>query len=264
MTNTLSRRVFLAGASLLATAGAALAAAATKIVKGDDIKVSDDLVKAIGNARRPEDDRKRDADRKPAQLMSFFGVKPGMKVADLAASRGYFTAVLAEAVGPTGTVYGQNNKALLSFSKDAHPLANLIDKQGYKNIVKLDSEMDDPKLPSGLDGAFMIMFYHDLFNPAFKADRDKMNKAILAALKPGGVYGIVDHHAAPGMGTTDTNKNHRVERYVVVEEVLKAGFILAEETDLLENMKDPLNVSMRAPDLRGKTHQFVLKFKKPA
>ncbi len=262
MTFTLSRRGFVAGVSLLATAGTAFAAAATKVIKGASIKVPDYIVKAVASSRRPADDVKRDGGRKPAQTMAFFGVKPGMKVADLAATKGYFTAVLAEVVGPTGKVYAQNNKWILERSKDGHPLSNLIDKQGYSNVVKLDSEFEDLKLPDGLDGVFMVMFYHDTY--WMNVDRDKMNKAIFKALKPGGIYGIIDHHAAPGMGVTDVNKNHRIERYTVVDDVTKAGFVLAEETDLLENPKDPLNVAVFAPNLRGETHQFVLKFKKPA
>lgn len=90
-----------------------------------------------------------------------------------------------------------------------------------------------------------------------------MNKAIYKALKPGGIDGIVDHHAAPGMGITDVRGIHRIKRYVVVEEVLEAGFELAGETDVLENLNDPLNVIVFQPDLRGETHRFALKFRKP-
>jgi predicted methyltransferase len=204
---------------------------------------------------------KRDAGRKPAETMAFFGVKPGMQVAELMTSRGYFTAVLAETVGETGKVYGQNNKWLIERVK-GRPLANLIDKQGYKNIVEVNSELEDPQLPTGLDAVFMIMFYHDMF--WLNNDRAAVNAAVMKALKPGGVYGIIDHHAPPGSGITEVNKTHRIERHVVVDEVTKAGFVLAEETDLLENMKDPLTVSVFQQELRGSTHQFVLKFKKPA
>ncbi len=251
----------LIGASSL-TAQAALPA---KVVYKNQIVVPDSLRKAIlESPRRPEADKKRDADRKPAETLAFFGVKPGMQVCELMTSRGYFTACLAEAVGDDGKVYGQNNKWLRDRVKpDNRPLGELITKGGYKNIIEQDTELEDLQLPQGkIDAIFMVMFYHDTY--WLGINREAMNASIKAALKPGGIYGIIDHSAAPGLGTQDVNKNHRIERYTVIEDVTKAGFELAEETDLLENPKDPLNVNVFQQELRGHTNQFVLKFKKPA
>ena len=199
--------------------------------------------------------------------MAFYGIKPGMKFAELIASTGYFTAVLAEAVGETGTVYGQNNKAMLDFLREQlkggnRPLANLIDNQGYKNIVEVNSELDDPMLPDSLDAVFIVMIYHDTIDLNWNAAA--MNKAVYSALKPGGVYGVIDHHAAPGMGVSDVGKNHRIEKSTVVNEVTAAGFELVEATDLLANPDDPLDISVFAPDIRDRTNRFVLKFVKPA
>ncbi|MBL8644082.1 MAG: class I SAM-dependent methyltransferase [Rhodospirillaceae bacterium] len=260
------------GAALLAGTAAlhmptrrAAAALPAKVVYKSQIAPSLVLRNAIENSpRRPDADKKRDADRKPAETMAFYGIKPGMKVAELMAARGYFTGVLAETVGDTGTVYGQNNKWLRDRFKDGQkPLGDLITKGGYKNIIEQDTELEDLQLPQGqLDAVFIIMFYHDTY--WLGINREAMNASVKAALKPGGIYGIIDHSAAPGLGATDVNKNHRIERYVVVDDVLKAGFELAEETDLLENPKDPLNVNVFQQELRGHTNQFVLKFRKPA
>jgi predicted methyltransferase len=242
----------------------ARAALPTKVVYKSQIVTPEALRKAITESpRRSEADKKRDGGRKPAETMAFYGVKPGMKVAELMTSRGYFTAVLAEAVGDKGAVYGQNNKWLRDRVKDTgRPLADLVDKAGYKNIVEQNTELEDLQLPAGqLDAIFVVMFYHDLY--WLGVNREAMNKSVMAALKPGGIYGIIDHHAAPGMGEMDVNKNHRIERYVVIDDITKAGFELAEETDLLENAKDPMNVNVFQQELRGSTNQFVLKFKKP-
>lgn len=269
----INRRHFLALIPTVATIAAiaphaVFGANAPKMVHAADIKVSDALSNAIlESMRRPTPDKVRDFGRKPAETMAFYGIKPGMKVAELVASTGYFTAVLAEAVGDTGTVYGQNNKAMLDFLKDQlnggnRPLANLVDNQGYKNIVEVSSELDDPKLPGGLDAIFIVMIYHDVIDLDWNAAA--MNKAVFNALKPGGVYGVIDHHAAAGAGISDVGKNHRIEKSVVVDEITAAGFELAEETDLLANPDDPLNVSVFAPDIRGKTNRFMLKFVKPA
>jgi predicted methyltransferase len=273
MSTFVKRRQLLLGTAALSTGAllalprvrSARAALPTKIVHKNEIVASDAMKKAIlDSPRRVEADKKRDADRKPAETMAFFGVTPGMKVSELMSSRGWFTAVLAEAVGDTGKVYGQNNKWLRERFKDTQrPLADLVDKAGYKNIVEQNTELEDLQLPAGqLDAVFVVMFYHDLY--WLGVNREAMNKSVMSALKPGGVYGIIDHHAAPGMGATDVNKNHRIERHVVIEDITKAGFVLAEETDLLENAKDPLNVNVFQQELRGHTNQFVLKFKKPA
>lgn len=249
---------------LLTSTHAAFAALPARVISKDQIKPSEELRKAIlESSRRPEADKKRDADRKPVETMAFYDVKPGMKVAELMTSRGYFTGVLAEAVGDTGKVYGQNNKWLRDRFKDGQrPLGDLVDKAGFKNIIEQDTELEDLQFPQGqLDGIYVVMFYHDLY--WLGANRDAMNASVMAALKPGGVYGIIDHHAAPGMGVTDVNKNHRIERYVVIDDITKAGFELAEETDLLENAKDPMTTNVFQQELRGRTNQFVLKFKKP-
>ena len=122
-------------------------------------------------------------------------------------------------------------------------------------MTEIISELEDPQIPDGtLDAAYMILFYHDTF--WLGTDRAAMNKAIFSALKPGGIYGIVDHHAAPGMGVSDVRTNHRIERYIVVDEVTEAGFELVGETSVLENLADPLDIIVFQPDLRGNTHRF--------
>ncbi|MBY0508703.1 MAG: hypothetical protein K2P94_00995 [Rhodospirillaceae bacterium] len=239
------------------------AAAMPAMVPAAALKPNDALKKALASPRRPTEDIKRDDARKPAETMTFYGIKPGMQVAELMTATGYFTAVLAETVGDTGKVYGQNSKWLRERFKDGQrPLANLIDKVGYKNIVELNSELDDPMLPEGLDAVFIVMFYHDTV--WMNVDRAAMNRAVLKALKPGGVYGVIDHVAPSGAGVTEVNKTHRIERQVVINEISSAGFQLAEETDLLANPKDPLTVPVFQQELRGHTNQFVLKFKKSA
>ena len=243
-----------------------LGADAPKTVHTSDIEVPDALRSTIlDSPRRPESDKQRDEGRKPADTMAFFGIKPGMRVAELIASTGYFTAVLAEAVGESGTVYGQNNKFMRDYLakqiNSDRPLANLIDNQGYKNIVEVNSELDNPMLAGGLDAVFIVMIYHDVIDQNWNAAA--MNKAVFDALKPGGIYGVIDHRAAPGAGVSDVGRNHRIEEDIVVNEIAAPGFQLAEKTDLLANPDDPLTVSMFGPDIRDHTDRFVLKFVKP-
>lgn len=183
-------------------------------MRKEQLSIPPTLAGITKSTRRPEADRKRDPFRKPAETMSFFGVKPGMTVAELMTSNGYFTAVLAEAVGDSGKVYGVNNQWMRQRFKDtARPLGDLITKGGYKNIVELNNELEAPGLPaSQFDAIFVIWFYYDFY--WMGVDRPDMNKAILAALKPGGIYGIIDHVAASGIGHRRCRQepSHREER----------------------------------------------------
>ncbi|MEQ8510617.1 MAG: hypothetical protein RIF37_06890 [Rhodospirillaceae bacterium] len=232
------------------------------ITPGADIDVPAFMTDALKADSRPSEDKDRDAGRHPGEVMAFFGLKQGDTVAELMASRGYYVGVLSEMVGPTGKVYGHNNRFVTGRITEGTPLGPRIDASGLTNVVELMSELEDLQIPPGtLDQAYMILFYHDTF--WLGTDRPAMNKAIYDALKPGGIYGIIDHHAAMGMGISDVRGNHRIERHVVVDEITAAGFELVGETDLLENLNDPLDVIVFQPDLRGDTHRFVLKFQKP-
>ncbi len=244
---------------------AASAQLAETVVHGKDIVVPTTLSNALMSDRRPAEEKARDANRKPGKIMTFFGVKPGDKTAELLTFGGYYAGVLSEAVGETGVVYGHNNDWVMKRQEDGKsPIEKRIAEHGGANIVDLVSELENPGLPKGeMDSVFIVLIYHDAMG-GFGTDTAAMNKAVYDALKPGGVYGIIDHHAAPGMGALDLTKNHRVERHLVIEEIMKAGFEFAAETDVLENLDDPLNTSVFAPNLRGNTHRFVLKFRKPA
>ena len=253
---------FAVAAYTFLAVGPGLAQSPGAITAGSDIEVPDFMKVALRASSRPDDDKARDSGRRPGKVMAFFDLKRGDTVAEFMASRGYYVGVLSEMVGPNGTVYGQNNDWLANRITEGTPLGARIEASGLTNVQEIISELEDPQIPDGtLDHAFMILFYHDTFWLA--TDRAAMNKAIFKALKPGGIYGIVDHHAEMGMGISDVRSNHRIERYVVVDEVLNAGFELVGETDVLENLNDPLNVIVFQPDLRGDTHRFVLKFRKP-
>lgn len=247
------------------TGGSPEGAAQDKIVAvtaGDSIEVPDFMKIALRAGSRPDDDKARDVGRKPDKVMAFFGVERGDTVAELMASRGYYVGVLSEMVGPNGTVYGQNNSWLADRITEGTPLGPRLSASSLTNVKEIITELEDPQIPAGtLDAAFMILFYHDTF--WLGTDRAAMNKAIYDALKPGGIFGVVDHHASPGMGISDVRGNHRIERHVVVDEVVAAGFELVGETDVLENLNDPLDIIVFQPDLRGDTHRFVLKFQKP-
>jgi predicted methyltransferase len=215
---------------------------------------------------RSEDDRKLDRGRHPGETLAFFGIAPGMKVAELMAGGGYTAELLARAVGPTGVVYGQNSKWVLERFAEK-PWSARLAKTVMKNVVRVDRDVEDPLPPEAknLDAVFMVLFYHDTVWQ--KVDRDRMNRAIFQALKPGGIFAIVDHSGRPGTGTTETQTFHRIDEKVVREELERAGFKLAGEASFMRNPADTRdwNDSPReAGERRGTSDRFVLKFVKPA
>jgi predicted methyltransferase len=222
-------------------------------------------IQAIVDAKdRSDDDRKLDAGRHPAHFLAFVRAMPGMTVAEIGAGGGYTTELLARAVGPKGKVYAENSPKMLKFVDKAW--SERLKKKEMKNVVRLDREMDDPFGPDvkNIDVVVINMLYHDTFN--WKVDTDKMNKAVLAALKPGGAYVIIDHSSRAGRGKTETETLHRIDERVVREDLDRAGFKLLEDADVFRNKGDARDWSaspMAAGEKRGTSDRFALRFIKP-
>lgn len=247
------------------SASASAAASAAPRPKAEPYPIVPGLQAVVDAKDRSEDDKKLDAGRHPAELLSFFGVAPSMKVAELGAGGGYTTELLARAVGAKGKVYGQNSKLILERFADK-PWSERLKKAAMKNVVRLDREFDAP-FPAelkDLDAVYIVLLYHDTV--WWKADRAKMNKAVFDALKPGGLYGVVDHAAADGAAETVSETLHRIEASFVRKEVEAAGFTLVREGAFLRNPDDPRdwNASPKnAADKRGTSDRFAYVFKKP-
>jgi predicted methyltransferase len=221
------------------------------------------IVRAVNSPARPADDRKLDISRRPEQVMAFFGIKPGMRVADLWAGGGYTTDVLARIVGPTGKVYSQNMEMPERFKKAADAWKAREQEPGLSNVVELTRSFDSadllPVSPDSLDAVIINMNYHDMVGRGF--DRGRINQAVFRALKPGGIYGLVDNSAKPGTGASDANTLHRIDENFEVNEIEKAGFRLAATSAVLRNPKDE-----RTQPFWKMNHmqdRFVLKFVKP-
>lgn len=222
------------------------------------------IAAAVAASNRSETDRLRDEGRQPAEIMTFYGVEPGDRVAELMAGAGYYVTLLSNAVGETGKVYALNNAWMNNnyARRGSNPLRERIETQGLSNVEEVAAELEDPGFESGsLDAVFMVLFYHDTY--WLETDREAMNQAVLDALKPGGVYAIVDHAAERGSGARDVQTLHRVDAVTVRDEIVAAGFELAAESDLLRHDADDRSKMVFAQGLRGFTDRFVYKFIKP-
>ena len=215
------------------------------------------IAAAIADANRPQGDKDLDAARKPAELLAFAGIKPGDKVLEFVPGRGYVTRLISKVVGPSGHVYSANLPAFNENLKTG--IDPIIASPAYGNVTKIEQPFGELRLPEPVDVAWVSENYHDFKNMGmFNTDTNAMDRAVFAALKPGGTYIVNDYVAAAGSGTRDTQSLHRIDPEVIKREVTAAGFMLEAESDALMNPSDDL--TMRS---RQGASQAMFRFRKP-
>jgi predicted methyltransferase len=212
---------------------------------------------AIADTNRPQTDKDLDARRKPAEMLTFAGVKPGDKVLEFVPGRGYVTRLLAKAVGTAGHVYAAN---LPTFNEALRTGVDpIIASPAYGNVSKIEQPFSEIRSAEPVDVAWISENYHDFKNMGqFSIDTNAMDKAVFAALKPGGSYVITDYIAAAGSDTRDTQSLHRIDPEVIKREVTAAGFMLEAESNALMNPSDDLAVRSK----QGSS-QVMFRFRKP-
>ncbi len=218
---------------------------------------------AVADTNRPQADRDRDAQRHPAEMLAFAQVTPGQQVADLIPGGGYFTRLFSSVVGPRGHVYGVISPQQAANTQNPPPINALAADPTYTNVSALVSPFTDLPAPQPLDLVWTAQNYHDLHLARFNLDVAAVNRAIFNALKPGGLYVIVDHSAVAGAGLSVADTLHRIDQAIVRREVEAAGFVYEGELDVLRNPADARTVNVFEPSIRGNTDQFVMRFRKP-
>lgn len=246
---------------LAASLAAAAAAAATHSGKhaGHAGAIPAYVQAAVDDPGRADDKAKDDARRHGAELVAFAGVKPGDKVLELVPGGGYFTRIFSKVVGPQGKVYAAIPAPMEKYSDDTKKLP-----ADYPNVTLLEQAADALSTPEPVDVAFTSQNYHD-YPDKFMGPTDPavLNKAVFAALKPGGTYIVIDHVAEAGSGLRDTDTLHRVDPALVKKQVEAAGFDYVGESDVLRNTADDHAKKVFDPSVRGHTDQFAYKFRKP-
>ncbi len=220
--------------------------------------------KAVDDPAR-EADRADDARRKIALVMTFAEVRPGQKVLELVPGTGYWTRVFSAIVGSKGHVYTVWPDEMAKFSTKS--LANwreLVATPHYANVSLLQQPAAQLSVPVPVDLVFTSQNYHDYHDPFMgPVDMRKFDKQVYDALKPGGLFVVIDHVAPAGSGIADTNTLHRIDPAVVKREVEAAGFVFDGQSNALRNPDDPHTVKVFDKSIRGHTDQFIYRFRKP-
>lgn len=255
--------------AVTATVGAvfALALASGDARAAPDMAPPAYISAAIADSARPASDTERDAERKPGATLAFAGIRPGDVVVELAPGKGYYTRLLSATVGPKGKVYAVAAPPRPDAPPDAPPPAAAVQAIAadahFSNVTVMVQRVAQLQLPeSAADFVWTSNNYHDFHNIP-DADVVNIDKAVFKALKPGGIFLVLDHVAQAGSGFRDTSTLHRIDPDAVKKEVESAGFKFLGESNILENKADPHTAKVFDPSIRGHTDQFIMKFTKP-
>lgn len=247
-------------------AAALCLATLTPVVTAKSPSIPKPIAAAVADPARPQADRDRDADRKPAECIAFAGLKPGQRIADLLPGGGYFTRIFSGVVGPKGEVIAvatpkrpdappdrpEPSAAVRAIAADPH----------YKNVNVSVEKLTELKLPEKLDMVWTSQNYHDVHNVQ-GIDVGAFNKAVFDSLKPGGIYIVIDHAAEKGSGFSATSTLHRSDPDAVKTEVMASGFEFVGSSDVIANSGDDHTQKVFEQGLHDKTDRYLLKFRKP-
>ena len=223
---------------------------------------SSTIAEAVADPARPAAYRAADALRKPAETLAFSGLRAGMVVGEFYSAGGYFTRMLSDVVGPAGHIYAIENAGWNDSVQDDR---KMLAEGKWKNVSLDVQPFGTVKFPKPLDLAWVTQNYHDLKIAKYgPVDTVAFDKAVYAALKPGGIFFVLDHQGWPGMTDADIAKVHRIDKAQVIKEVTSAGFKLASEGQFLHRPSDDHHLVIFDPKIRGHTDQYALKFVKPA
>src|SRR5580698_497767 len=251
------KTTFLAASAVLTLAAGAVTAAVFPSFPAN-------IAAAVADASRPQADKDLDAERRPTDMLTFAGVKPGETVVDFMPGGGYFTRLFSDSVGPKGVVYAFIPSELTKISKNPLPANGDHPDAARANVTAIVAPVDNFAVPTQADLVWTSQNYHDLHDPFMgPADMKAFDTAVYKSLKPGGLFIVLDHAALPGSGLSATNTLHRIDPAVVKTEVEAVGFKFVGESDVLQNPADPHTALVFDPSIRHHTDQFVYKFRKP-
>jgi predicted methyltransferase len=259
------RRTGYLGCHIRAALAALALAGSLSQAHGADAS-ADYIAQAIADTARPAEQVELDAWRRPAEVIAFSGLKAGDRVADFMSGNAYFTRIFSRIVGAHGHVYAflPTQQLANCAPREVEGTRALQRDVRYANVTVLVDAADRFASPGQLDMVWTAQNYHDLHDPFMQPiDIAAFNRAIFRALKPGGVFLVIDHVAAAGSGLRDTDTLHRIDPEAIRTEVTAVGFVLEAQSDLLRNPEDAHGLPVFDSAIRHRTDQIVYKFRKP-
>ncbi len=221
------------------------------------------IASALSDPTRPAKEQALDAQRRPAEILAFIDLHAGQTIVDVWPG-GYWDRLFSDVVGPTGQVIAWWPVEAAKAEQVPLPVEGSHPVAGHTNVVALSGPVNGFKTPSPVDVVWIRQNYHDLYDKFMgPADVPGFNKAVFRALKPGGLYVVIDHSAPDGSGLAATDTTHRIDPAVVKKDMASAGFEFVGESDVLRNPADTRDKVVFEPSIRGKTDQFIYVFKKP-
>ena len=231
------------------------------------VEMAPDFVAAVSAPGREEADVKLDESRNPAEVLAFMGLESGDTVLDIFAGGGYYSEILARAVGPEGSVVAVNPPQFVSSEQSKEKWAGIAARQA--NVTMVPSQLPDYKpAANSIDFAMLHLIYHDFYWESEKFKFEKMDPAAIlanlyAGMKVGGIVAVIDHVGSPGETRAVVDRTHRIDPATARSDFLKAGFVLDGESEMFANPDDDLEKNVFDPAVRGKTDRFVMRFRKP-
>ncbi|VAW01074.1 Mlr5283 protein [hydrothermal vent metagenome] len=256
----------LSAATLVLT-GCAMEGGATNSASSAPAKIAPDFAAAVSASGRDEGDVKLDTSRRPAELLAFMGLETGDTVIDIFSGGGYYSEIIGRAVGSSGSVVAVNPPQFVSSDAAKAKWAGISARTPNVSL-QLSHLGEFTPAPDTYDFAMMHLIYHDLYWESEKFKVDRMDpaaflKRLYAGMKPGGIVAVVDHVGGAGETRTVVNKTHRINPAVVKADFLKAGFVLAAQSDMFANPVDDIEKNVFDAAVRGKTSRFSMRFRKP-